>query len=82
MRTVFVIGAGASIEFKGNGSMPIGSQLAIQIENLLDEDIHEQRMGGSGPISRALMQHGGMVSQHVDAMRRIRQSIQSKKFSR
>ncbi|MFK3888438.1 hypothetical protein [Sphingomonas sp. NPDC079357] len=78
MRTVFVVGAGASIEFKGNGSMPIGSQLAIQIESLLDEDIHEQRMGGSGPISRALMQHGGMVSLHVAAMMRIRQSIQSK----
>ncbi|MBB6505618.1 hypothetical protein F4693_002610 [Sphingomonas endophytica] len=78
MRTVFVVGAGASVEFRGSGSMPIGSELAIQIESLIDEDFHGQRSGGSGPVSRSLMQHSGMGPEHISAMMRIRQSIQSK----
>jgi hypothetical protein len=76
MKTVFVIGAGASKEFDEDNShnMPVGSEMAIAIENLVERDLN----GGGGPIATALDRGGGFTPHHRNAMERIRDGINSK----
>ncbi len=76
-RTVFVVGAGASVEFDVSGKMPVGSKLAEQIEELLDEELAPGDLS-ERPISSALMQTGGFRDEHQHAMRRIVNGIQSR----
>lgn len=54
--------------------MPLGSELAEIIEQLLDEDLRHRH---EGPISRAIMRDGGLEETHQAAMRRIREGISS-----
>ena len=75
MSTVFIIGAGASKEFDTAArNMPVGSELAVAIEDLVSRDLSE----GQGPVSSALSKSGGYTEAHKAAMVRIRDGIQSK----
>src|SRR5687768_13283427 len=76
-RTVFIVGAGASVEFDTSGKMPVGSQLAEQIEQLLDLELAPGDLS-ERPISAALMRRGGLRDEHQRAMARIVQGIQSR----
>lgn len=74
---IFIIGAGAGKEF--GDAMPVGSELAQQIENRLDSELNALAEGDYGEISKALMAApAGFNHQHEFAMRRIRDGIQSK----
>jgi hypothetical protein len=57
--------------------MPIGSDLANRIQNLLHRDLHEQGKYGSGPITDALSRSGGYTDIHREAMSRILNGIHS-----
>lgn len=73
--TVFVIGAGASVEF--GEAMPVGSGLAHRIRELLAAELNNHRRGGGTPVIDALA-HQGFHSQHEAAMRRVRDGIATK----
>jgi hypothetical protein len=75
-QTVFVVGAGASLEFDRVNKMPIGSKLAEQIESLLDAELRPT--SNERPISSAIMRRGGMQDSHRAAMSRILHGIQSR----
>jgi hypothetical protein len=75
---VFVVGAGASLDLDPTQQFPLGSQLAFQIEKLLSQEIQKNREGDAGPIANAIMSSGGMGNSHIEAMKRIRDGIQSK----
>lgn len=77
-RITFVVGAGASTEFDRLGIMPIGSRLAVQIEDLLVAELRNYRSQNPGPVADALMRSGGLRDEHVAAMRRIRDGILSR----
>lgn len=55
--------------------MPLGGDLALQIEQLLAADLRNQTH--DGPISTALMRDGGYSPEHAKVMARIRDGIQS-----
>jgi hypothetical protein len=74
-KTVFVIGAGASVEF--GDSMPVGSELANTIRECLTAELNNHRRGGATPIIDGLS-YGGFHNQHEAAMRRIRDGITTK----
>lgn len=74
MTTVFVVGAGASREFDSGQNMPIGAALAIAIERLMVSELANQ----DGPVSRAFATRKELSPQHVAAMERIRDGIQSR----
>lgn len=77
--TVFIVGAGASTEFNGTATMPVGSELAVRIEDLLDDELRRLRRREPGPISSCILRSpGGMINQHELAMQRIRDGIQSR----
>jgi hypothetical protein len=75
MRTVIVVGAGASKDFDASGRMPVGSELAVSIERILDSEIVSR--SDSGPIATALARNGGFGDIQRAAMARIRDGIQS-----
>lgn len=77
--TVIIVGAGASLEMDRSGTMPTGSALSAQIEQLLGSELqtlkHTRELG---PIGKALgfgIQRDQAV---IDAMERIRDGIVSK----
>lgn len=74
-KTVFVVGAGASVEF--GASMPVGSALANMIRECLTAELANHRRSGDTPIIDALS-HSGFGGQHEAAMRRIRDGIITK----
>ena len=74
-KTVFVIGAGASVEF--GEQMPVGSALATMIRECLTAELANHRRGGDTPIIDALSR-SGFHGQHEEAMRRIRDGITTK----
>lgn len=74
--TVFVVGAGASLEFDRSNKMPVGSALAEQIENLLETELRPS--SNQRPITEALMSSGGMHDGHRLAMTRIMHGVQSR----
>ena len=74
-RTVFIVGAGASVEF--GKSMPVGSALANAIRECLTAELNHHRRGGSTPIIDALS-YGGFHGEHESATRRIRDGIVTK----
>lgn len=58
--------------------MPIGSRLAVQIEDLLVSELRNYRSENPGPVAAALMRSGGLRQEHVAAMQRIREGILSR----
>ena len=59
--------------------MPVGTALAIQIEQLLDTELANLKRGvSSGPVANAIMVSGGFNDVHLTAMERIRDGIHSK----
>lgn len=77
-RMVFVVGAGASKEFGGNHAMPVGSELAIRIERILQEELDAHHRGPIRAIGSAFARSGGFTDSHISAMKRIRDGILSK----
>jgi hypothetical protein len=77
-KTVFILGAGASKEFDASGTMPIGAELADQIQVLMDVELRGRHTGTDGPISLSFMSTGGLEGSHYAAMQRIRDGINSK----
>lgn len=73
--TVFVIGAGASVEF--GQSMPVGAGLANSIRECMTAELANQRRGGETPIIDGLS-YSGFHGQHAAAMQRIRDGIITK----
>lgn len=76
-KIVFVVGAGASYDLDPR-AFPLGAALAAQIENQLTNDIRSVYDQNSGPIARAIMRNGGLTPDHLEAMNRLRDGIQSK----
>jgi hypothetical protein len=74
-KTVFVIGAGASVEF--GKSMPVGDVLADSIRQCLTAELKNHRRGGETPIIDSLS-YSGFHAQHAEAMKRIRDGITTK----
>ena len=77
-RTIFVVGAGASKEFDpGGSSMPVGSELAVQIENAIVHDLESAKGGNLVGVVGAIAQ-SGYRDEHRTAIKRIRDGILSK----
>jgi hypothetical protein len=70
-RTVFIVGAAASLEFDRSNTMPVGTALTIQIENLLRSEIGKTDPDRFGPIKRALVEEGEVPAACIAAMNRI-----------
>lgn len=78
IKTVVIVGAGASKSFDPTGTMPVGSELAEQIERLMDEELLTRHSTDFGPIAGSFSRNGGVDGSHYAAMARIRDSIHSK----
>lgn len=59
MKIVFVIGAGASADF---GHMPVGDQLARDIEHLMATELDRESRFPNGPVSNVLSMGGSPTS--------------------
>jgi hypothetical protein len=75
-RTVFVLGAAANKEIDHTKNMPVGSELALRIQQSLAGELNSGTGWPNGPISDAISrQLGGVTDQHILAMRRIERGI-------
>lgn len=79
MRTVFVLGAGSSLDFDRSGQLPVGSGLAAMIRQSLSNEL----LAGAGDVSEDSIQRvigmtGGFSPEHSSAMRTIRDHIHTK----
>ncbi len=74
--TVFVLGAAANKEFDSAYPMPVGSELAQAIQNVLRADLQNLDNPYHGEISGIIMRDGGGFSdKHIAAMKRIEAGI-------
>lgn len=73
--TLFVLGAAANIELDNNTAMPVGSDLAIRIQDQLSSELNSGSQFSDGPVSNAIASSGGLTSAHMQALRRIEQGI-------
>ncbi len=79
MNTVFILGAGASLDFDRSNQMPVGTDLARMIRAALSGEIS----AGTSNVSDDSVQHvlgatGGFTGVHKEAMHTIRDHIHTK----
>ncbi len=75
-RTVFILGAAANKEIDHTQNMPVGSELALRIQQSVSSELNSGTRWPSGPISDAISrQLGGLGDNHVQALRRIESGI-------
>lgn len=78
-KTVFVLGAGASLEFDKTGAyMPVGASLAQQIRAALTDELNHGQHTVRYSIGSALAANGGFSDEHRRAMNTIRKNIHTK----
>lgn len=79
MKTVFILGAGASLDFDRSNQMPVGADLAKMIRTALSNEIAAGSGDTSdGSVQRVLGMSGGFLGVHKEAMHTIRDHIHTK----
>lgn len=75
-RTVFVLGAAANKEIDHTQNMPVGSELALRIQQSISSELNSGTRWPSGPVSDSISrQIGGLNEAHIQALRRIEQGV-------